>query len=186
MNDLSVDSEMQKHFNIRLMLNSEEYLEVVNAKGEVIGYAPRSEVHGNPSLIHRVVHVLVFNKKGELLLQKRSQNKDVAPGKWDTSVGGHVGIGEDLSFSSRREMREELGISGCELEYLYSYIHSNTYETELVTTYHCIYNGDISFNKDEIEEIRLWSFDEIREAMGKNILSDNFENEFNTYLSYYL
>jgi len=52
MNDLAVDSAMQKHFNIRLMLNSEAYLEVVNTKGEVIGYAPRSEVHGNPSLIH--------------------------------------------------------------------------------------------------------------------------------------
>lgn len=115
-------------------VDSEEYLEVVNTKGEVIGYAPRSEVHGNPSLIHRVVHVLVFNKKGELLLQKRSQNKDVAPGKWDTSVGGHVGIGEDLFSSSRREMHEELGITEHEPEYLYAYTHSNPYESELVTT----------------------------------------------------
>ena len=167
-------------------MDSKEHLEVVDERGKVVGYAPRSVVHGNPSLIHRVVHVLVFNKKGELLLQKRSQNKDVAPGKWDTSVGGHVGIGEDLSFSLRREMHEELGISNCEPEYLYSYIHSNQYETELVTTYRCKYNGDISFNKDEIEEIQFWSFDEIREAIGKEILSDNFENEFNTYLSYYL
>jgi len=186
MNDLSVDSEMQKHFNIRLMLNSEEYLEVVNTKGEVIGYAPRSEVHGNPSLIHKVVHVLVFNKKGELLLQKRSQNKDVAPGKWDASVGGHVGIGEDLFSSSRREMHEELGITGHEPEYLYAYTHSNPYESELVTTYRCIYEGEISFNKSEIDEIRFWSIDEIRKAMGKKVLSDNFEDEFKTYLDYHL
>jgi isopentenyldiphosphate isomerase len=167
-------------------MDSGEHLEVVDEKGKVIGYAPRSVVHGNPSLIHRVVHLLVFNKEGELLLQKRSQKKDVAPGKWDTSVGGHVGVGEDLSFSLRREMHEELGITGCEAEYLHSYIHSNQYETELVTTYRCVYNGDISFNTDEIEEIRFWSFDEIREAMGKSILSDNFENEFNTYLSCHL
>ena len=167
-------------------MNLEEYLEVVDEKGRVISYAPRSVIHGNPSLIHKVVHVLVFNKEGELLLQKRSQKKDVAPGKWDTSVGGHVGIGEDLSFSLRREMHEELGITKCEPVYLYSYIHNNQYETELVTTYRCIYNGDMSFNKDEIEEIRFWSFDEIREAMGKSILSDNFENEFNTYLSCHL
>ena len=167
-------------------MDSKEHLEVVDERGKVIGYAPRSVVHGNPSLIHRVVHVLVFNKKESILLQKRSQNKDVAPGKWDTSVGGHVGIGEDLSFSLRREMHEELGIGECEPEYLYSYIHSNQYETELVTTYRCKYNGDISFNKDEIEEIQFWSFDEIRQAIGKEILSDNFENEFNTYLSFYL
>ena len=85
-------------------MDTEEQLEIVDYKGEVIGSAPRSEIHGNPSLIHRVVHVLVLNKKGEILLQKRSRNKDVAPGRWDTSVGGHVGIGEDLVSSSKREM----------------------------------------------------------------------------------
>jgi isopentenyldiphosphate isomerase len=166
-------------------VDTDEHLEVVSIKGEVIGYAPRAEIHGNPSLIHRVIHVLVFNKKGELLLQKRSQDKDVAPGKWDTSVGGHVGIGEELLFSSGREMHEELGITGCELEHLYSYIHSNSYETELVTTYRCIYEGNFSFNKSEIEEIRFWSFDQIKEALGRKILSDNFEHEFRSYLSYF-
>ena len=65
---------------------AEEYLEVVDEKGRIITSLPRSEIHGNPSLMHKVVHVLVFNDKGELLLQKRSMNKDVAPGKWDTSV----------------------------------------------------------------------------------------------------
>ncbi len=167
-------------------MDSEEFLGVVNEKGEIIGYAARSEIHGNPYLIHRVVHVLVFNKRGELLLQKRSQNKDVAPGKWDTSVGGHVGAGEELFSSCIREMKEELGITGHKPEYLYSYIHSNPYETELVTTYRCVYDGEISFNRSEIEEVRFWSFNEIRKAMGKNILSDNFEGEFNNYLGYHL
>jgi isopentenyl-diphosphate delta-isomerase type 1 len=165
-------------------VDSEEFLDVVNEKGEIIGYAARSKVHGNPSLIHRVVHVFVFNKKGELLLQKRSQNKDVDPGRWDTSVGGHVGAGEELFSSCLREMKEEIGITGHKPEYLYSYIRSNTYETELVTTYWCIYDGEISFNKNEIEETRFWSFDEIKEAMGKMILGDNFEGEFMTYLNY--
>jgi len=164
-------------------MEPEELLEIVNYQGEVIRYAPRSEIHGNPSLIHRVVHVLVFDAKGKLLLQKRSQNKDVAPGKWDTSVGGHVGAGEDLIVSSKREMHEELGIKGHEPDYLYSYIHSNKYETELVTTFRCTYEGEISFNKEEIDEIGFWSFEKIREVMGKKILSDNFEHEFMTYIS---
>ena len=164
-------------------MDSEERLEIVNHRGEVIGHAPRSEVHGNPSMMHRVVHVLVINGKGDLLLQKRSQNKDVAPGKWDTSVGGHVAMGEDLLSSSRREMYEELGVRGHEPEYLYSYTHSNEYETELVATYRCLIEGDFSFDREEIDEIRFWNFDEIREVMGKGILSDNFEHEFITYLS---
>jgi isopentenyldiphosphate isomerase len=162
----------------------EEHLEIVNEQGEVIGVALRSEIHGNPSLLHRVVHVLVFNKDGSLLLQKRSMNKDVAPGRWDTSVGGHVGIGEDISLSSKREMHEELGISGHEPEYLYSYIHRNHYETEHVATFRCRYEGEIFFNREEIDEVRFWNFKEIQQVLGQKILSDNFENEFLTYLTY--
>lgn len=165
-------------------MDPEEYLEIVNDKHEVIGIQLRSKIHGNPDLMHRVVHVLVINSDGQILLQKRSQSKDVAPGRWDTSVGGHVGVGEDLLLSSKREMHEELGITGPEPEYLYSYIHTNPYETELVTTYRCICDEGFVFNRDEIDEIRFWNFDEIRETVGKKILSDNFENEFRNYLAY--
>ena len=166
------------------MEDSEEQVEIVNEKGEVIGLAPRAEVHSNPSLMHRVVHVLVFDPGGKLLLQRRSLTKDVAPGKWDTSVGGHVGIGEELSLAAAREMQEELGISDCDMEYLYSYVHWGRNETELVSTYRCIYNGDIPFNKNEIDEVRFWSLEEIKSAMGKEILSAHFEDEFRTYLGH--
>lgn len=161
----------------------EEYLEIINEEGEIIGLAPRSEVHGNPNLMHRVVHVLVFNKKGDILLQKRSMNKDVAPGKWDTSVGGHVNPGEDLLSSAMREMDEELGIKGKELKYLYSYVHTNPYETEHVTTFGVIHEGEVSFNREEIDEVRFWSIDEIKDRLGTGVLSDNFEEEINFYLS---
>jgi isopentenyldiphosphate isomerase len=165
-------------------MDPEEYLEIVNYNGEVIGTALRSEVHGRPSLMHRVVHILVLNKKGEILLQRRSRNKDVAPGRWDTSVGGHVGLGEDLISASKREMLEELGVSGYEPEYLYSYTHSNKYETELVTTYRCLCEGGFSFDRYEIDEVRFWNHDEIGRFIGKEILSDNFEHEFAMYLDY--
>ena len=148
-------------------MESEERLEIVNYRGEVIGHALRSEIHGNPSMMHRVVHVLVFNSKGDVLLQKRSQNKDVAPGKWDTSVGGHVAVGESLTSSSRREMYEELGVEGHEPEYLYSYKHSNAYETERVMTYRCIIEEEFSFDREEIYEIRFWNFDGSEELWVK-------------------
>ena len=163
--------------------DQEEQLEIVNEKGEAIGLAPRSRIHGDPSLMHRVVHVLVFNHEGKLLLQKRSLNKDVAPGKWDTSVGGHVGVGEEPISSARRETEEELGIAVRDIEYLYTYMHTNPYETELVTTYRCSCSGDIRFNRDEIDEVRFWGIEEIGAAIGRGILSDNFEHEFQTYLA---
>jgi len=167
-------------------MDADEYLEIVNEKGEIIGSAQRSEIHGNPSLMHKVVHVLIFSRKGDLLLQRRSQNKDVAPGKWDTSVGGHVEASEDLIGSCKREMLEELGITEFEPEYLYSYIYRNNYESELVSTYRCVYDGKIDYNMTEIDEIRFWKIKEIKEAMGQKIFSDNFEDEFRNYLSKYL
>jgi len=166
------------------MNDSEEILEIVNSEGEAIGLAPRSEIHGNPSLIHRVVHVLVFNKKGDLLLQKRSLNKDVAPGKWDTSVGGHINPGENTLEAAKRETEEELGIKNCEPEFLYTYTHTNPYETELVYTYRCFSDEELLFNIDEIDEVRPWKIEEISSSIGKDIFSHNFEHEISTYLKF--
>lgn len=164
------------------MTDQDEFLDVVTKKGEIIRTLSRNEIHGNPSLIHRVVHVLVFNREGALFLQKRSVHKDVAPGKWDTSVGGHVNTGEALDEAVRREMEEELGITACKPKFLYTYIHSNLYETELVYTYSCIHDGEICFNKNEIDEIGAWATEEIKKNIGRGIFSDNFEHEIEMYM----
>jgi len=68
--------------------------DLLNDDDKVIGQALRSACHGDPGLIHRAVHVLVFNSSGALLLQKRAPGKYIQPGKWDTSVGGHLALGE--------------------------------------------------------------------------------------------
>ncbi len=156
----------------------DEYLEIVNERGEILGRELRSKIHGNPSLIHRVTHVLVFNPAGELLLQKRSMKKDVAPGRWDTSVGGHINAGESIEEAVLREMEEELGIKGIMPEFIYSYIHSNPYETELVYTHHCVYDGEIKFNTEEIEEVRFWRLSDID---GSEAFSENLLHEISLY-----
>ena len=160
-----------------------ELLEIVDENGAVIGTAKRSELHGNPSLIHRVIHILVFDKTGRLLLQKRSLQKDVAPGRWDTSVGGHVNPGEDILSAASREMEEELGVEKCALEYLYSYLFSNHIESELVSTFSCIYDGTFSFDEEEIEEIAFWDMEVIRGNLGKKVFSGHFEKEIRTFLT---
>ncbi len=160
-----------------------EQLEIVDSAGNVIGLAERSVIHNNPGLIHRVVHVLVFNNKGELLLQKRSQKKDVAPGKWDTSVGGHINPAEDVLAAAKREMEEELGIKGGELHYLYRYLFSNHRESELVTTYSSVHDSDVVFNREEIDEVAFWDIPSIKKNLGKNIFSGHFEKEIRRYLA---
>ena len=89
---------------------SEEIFDIVNERDEVVGQAPRSEVH-RQKLWHRAVHVLVFNARGEIFLQKRSLLKDTAKGKWDSSSSGHVDSGEDYDICAVRELREEIGLT---------------------------------------------------------------------------
>ncbi len=87
----------------------DEVFDIVNENDEVIGQRTRGEVH-RLGLRHRAVHVLVFNRAGELFLQKRSMKKDTFPGAWDSSCSGHVDSGEDYDASAMRELKEELGL----------------------------------------------------------------------------
>jgi isopentenyl-diphosphate delta-isomerase type 1 len=88
---------------------SEEIFDIVNDRDEVIGRLPRAQVHREGHK-HRAVHVLVFNARGEIFLQKRSMTKDTHPGAWDSSSSGHVDSGEDYDACAVRELREELGL----------------------------------------------------------------------------
>ncbi|MBN2433948.1 MAG: NUDIX domain-containing protein [Spirochaetes bacterium] len=164
----------------------EEFFDVVDDNNRVIGRAARSECHGNPDLAHRVVHVLVFNSAGQLYLQKRSMTKDIQPGFWDTSVGGHLMEGESYPDAAIREMKEELDIEGVELEELYGYVLRNSIETEFITTFRTVYDGEINPDPGEISEGRFFDLEKIESLMGTGYFSSNFEDEFNLYKEKYL
>jgi 16S rRNA (adenine1518-N6/adenine1519-N6)-dimethyltransferase len=87
----------------------EESFPLVDERDQVIGAAPRGQVHAN-NLLHRAVHMLIFNSAGEVFLQLRSRWKDRHPLAWDSSAAGHVNAGEEYDQSAARELREELGI----------------------------------------------------------------------------
>ncbi|HEX3989392.1 MAG TPA: NUDIX domain-containing protein, partial [Verrucomicrobiae bacterium] len=89
---------------------SEEIFDIVNDQDEVIGRLPRSKVHRD-GLKHRATHILVFNSRGDVFLQKRSWKKDNSPGVWDSSASGHVDSGEEYDACAVRELREELGLA---------------------------------------------------------------------------
>lgn len=88
---------------------SEEIFDVVNDHDEVVGQERRREVH-RLGLKHRAVHVLVYNRAGEVFLQKRSMSKDTHPGEWDSSSSGHLDSGEGYDACAIRELREEIGL----------------------------------------------------------------------------
>ena len=130
---------------------SEEIFDVVNERDEVIGQAPRSEVHRR-KLHHRAVHVLVFNARGELFLQKRSMKKDCYPGAWDSSASGHLDRGEDYDVCAVREVREELGVQLPAVPRRLFKIDSCA-ETgqEFVWIYQCQHEGPFDLHPEEIE-----------------------------------
>ena len=161
--------------------NMEEMFPVVDEEGTVIGRATRGECHNGSRLLHPVVHLHVFNARGDVFLQKRPEWKDIQPGKWDTAVGGHLDYGETPEEALPREVSEELGITTFTPTFIGKYVFESQRERELVYVYCTTYNGEIKPSKDELDGGRFWTMQEIHEAMGKGILTPNFEQEFQRF-----
>lgn len=159
-------------------LSNEEQLPIVDEDGKVIGKAPRSVCHSDRSLLHPVVHMHVFNKNGELYLQKRSMTKKIQPGKWDTAVGGHIAFGEDLMTALRRETREEIGLLDFEPIAVTHYKWQSAVESEIINVFATVTDKPLVTKNDEIDDARFWPLSEIRESIGKGIMTPNFEKEF--------
>lgn len=157
--------------------NSQELFPIVDEAGQVIGRATRGECHSGSKMLHPVVHLHVFDSQGRLYLQQRPLWKDIQPGKWDTAVGGHVDLGEEIADALRREVREELGIEDFTPEFLLRYVFESERERELIHVFRTTYDGDIRPTA-ELDGGRFWTLEEIHETIGKGVLTPNFESEF--------
>ena len=150
---------------------SEELLQIVDRGGNPVGTAARSECHGNPDLIQAVVHLHLFDTSGRLYLQKRAATKDRFPGRWDTSVGGHVAPGESPEQAIRREAHEELGIDlddpceAGELRRLEHYIFGDEIETEYVVPFRLVYSISLQPNPEEVKDGAFLALGEIRRRL---------------------
>jgi isopentenyldiphosphate isomerase len=155
-----------------------EMFQLVDRDGNRVGQASRAECHGNPLLIHLVVHLHLFDPAGRLYLQKRSMSKDTNPGRWDTSVGGHVSAGEEVTHALLREAREELGIDAAGAAFLYSWLSEGAFESELAHCYSLESAQPIHPDPAEIDEGRHFTMDEVRGMMGTGTLTPMFEREW--------
>ncbi len=161
--------------------NPEEQFPIVDEDGNILGAISRGHAHDGSKILHPVVHLHVFNSRGELYLQHRPAWKDIQPDKWDTAVGGHVDLGENVHQALLREVREELGITDFTPEDLGHYVFEGKRERELVYVHRCTYDGAISPSKDELNGGRFWTKDEIASSIGKGIFTPNFESEYQRY-----
>lgn len=157
--------------------NQQEMLPLVDEKGILIGAATRGECHDGSKKLHPVVHLHVFNENGELFLQKRPAWKDIQPGKWDTAVGGHIELGENVEMALKRETNEELGITDFTPQFLTSYVFESDREKELVFVHKTVYSQPIC-PSDELDGGRFWTTKEIEANLGNGTFTPNFESEY--------
>lgn len=141
----------------------EEYFDVLDKFGNKTGKKkPRSLVHRDGDY-HKAVHIWIYNSKGDILLQRRSPNKDSNPNKLDISCAGHLSAGDDSLTGAIRELKEELNliVSPKDLKYLTTNLHLGKYtETFINNEFSDMYIlktnkqiEDMTYQKEEISEI---------------------------------
>ena len=161
----------------------QEIYNIVDENDFIIGKASRKYIHQN-KLLHRSIHILVFNSRKELFLQKRAISKDESPGLWDTSTAGHVDARETYLDCAHREIFEELNLKVLLVPSIKISACNDTHG-EHVQVYTCINDGPIKINPEEISEGTFFNLLEIKENIysNPNQFTSSFKLLFNQILN---
>jgi isopentenyldiphosphate isomerase len=149
-------------------MKKEEYFDIVDDNDNVLYVATRKETR-EKNLLHRGTAVLVKNPKGEILVHKRTETKDLFPGYYDFWFGGGLNSREDYKKGALRELKEEAGIAKVNLEFLFKHKYE-VFPRCFIAVYECVSDGPFKFQKSEVAEAYFLSMDELK----KRIKTDKF------------
>lgn len=181
---------------IRLtFVEMEEFVVLVNPEDQVLGLMEKQQAHIN-GLLHRAFSIFLFNQKGEMLLQKRSSKKYHSPNQWTNAVCSHPRNDENYVDGANRRLKEELGIE-TQLTEKFNFIYKadvggGLWEHELDHVFTGTYDADFHLNKDEVEEVRYISMEDLNREMSENpehftewfkIILEEYKHHFNTDLN---
>ena len=158
-----------------------EYLDIVDENGKPIGKTVSRDIAHRDSILHRTAHVWVVRPSGDgydILLQKRSMEKESFPGFYDTSSAGHIPAGEEPLPSALRELSEELGIEASPEQLRSAGIFRNQYEKvfhgklfrDSEVTQVFVYDGrveisSLTLQETEVDEVRWFGLEEVRQEI---------------------
>lgn len=142
-----------------------EHVVLVDDNDRVLGSMEKLEAHKR-GVLHRAFSVLVFNTKGELMLQKRASHKYHSGGLWTNTCCSHPRIDEPTEIAAQRRLVEEMGIA-LQPEFQYKFIYRAELDKDLIEyeydhVYAAIYDGAPELNPDEVED---WKFITIEDLM---------------------
>jgi len=160
--------------------NMTEHIYHVDEEDKVIGKVTRKEAR-EKNLIHRGAIILVFNSKGEILVQKRSMTKDVFPGRYEMMVGGVCDYGEDYETTARRELFEEVGLKS-ELEYLFTCLYMDNYLKQVAAVYRTVSDDKLVLQEEEVDSAEFMSIEDLRQMMKIESFCDDAVDMFEYYM----
>ena len=152
-----------------------EFFDILDDSGRPTGSTKARELVHKDGDWHKAVHIWIVNDKDEILLQKRSPNKDSNPNMWDVSSAGHLSAGDDSLTGAMREIKEELGldIPPAQFTFLGTLKDAQRYTPTFINNeFNDIYLLRISpkldqivIQKEEIAEVKYVTIDEFRQLI---------------------
>ncbi len=146
-------------------LNKEEMVVLVDEENSVLGYMGKLEAH-KKGLLHRAISVIIYNSKGEQLVQQRALSKYHWAGIWSNTCCSHPRKDESFTHAAERRLFEEIGIRTPlkeEFHFIYKAYDeiSGLTEWEYDTVFTGVYDGPFEFNHEEVAQVRWMAPEEI-------------------------
>lgn len=160
-----------------------EYLDLVDRENKIVGPKLRSEVRAS-NLLHRGVGIICWNSSGQLYVHRRTPTKDLFPSMYDMMVGGAVCSGEDYPEAARREVQEELGVSGKDLRFLLEYLYEGPKNRAFIHLFEVVWDGPIKLQQEEIVWGEWMNFEEAKRWVKTVEVVPDGLAVFNAYLSW--
>jgi isopentenyl-diphosphate delta-isomerase len=171
--------------------NQEDMLILVDSSDNEIGFLSKSECHMGAGQLHRAFSVFIFNSSGEVLIQKRSPQKELWGLHWSNSCCSHPRKNENIESAVNRRLAEELTIQ-CPIHFLYKFTYQENFENvgsehELCYVYVGLFDGEIKADPSEVAECKFISPQKLNREIKAS--SENFtpwmQMEWNTILGSY-